>query len=81
MKSKDFTIFHTSGVIVESIMYTFLREMDEKIVYAKRKDQGSLTIQATDKVIVIAHTAEGCQLGNSNGGVQKICDYLESVGY
>ena len=71
----------TGGVIVESIMCTFLREVDEKIVYAKKKDHGSLTIQATDKVVVIAHTGEGCQQGNSNIAVQKICDYLESVGY
>ena len=81
MKSKDFTVFMTSGVKAETVKYNFLREEDKKIVYAKKKDQGSLTIQATEKVIVIAHTAEGAQQGNSNGGVQKICDYLESVGY
>ena len=81
MKSKDFTVFMTSGVRVESIKYNFLREEDKKIVYAKKKDHGSLTIQATEKVVVIAHTGEGCQQGNSNSGVQKICDYLESVGY
>ena len=79
-KSKDFTAFQASGIHAEGTKYQFLREEDKKLVLGKRKDQGAITMQASKTAIVIAHTAEGCQQGNSNKGVAVIADYLESLG-
>ena len=37
-------------------------------------------MQASKTAIVIAHTPEGCQQGNTNKGVGVIAEYLESLG-
>ena len=79
-KSKDFTAFQASGIFAEGIKYQFLREEDGKVVFGKKKDHGAITIQASKTAIVIAHTSEGSQHGNSNKGVAVIADYLESLG-
>jgi profilin len=78
-KSKDFSAFMTSGVRAEDVKYQFLREEDNKLVYAKKKGFGALTIQASKTGIVIAHCPEGCQQGNCNKGVGVIAEYLESM--
>ncbi|XP_046854537.1 profilin-like [Xenia sp. Carnegie-2017] len=79
-KAKDFTSFQAGGVWAEGVKYQFLREEDGKLVAAKKKDQGALTLQASKTAIVIGHTAEGCQQGNTNKGVAVIAEYLESLG-
>lgn len=79
-KSKDFTAFQAGGIHAEGIKYQFLRVEDEKVVFGKKKDHGAITIQASKTAIVIAHTSEGSQHGNSNKGVAVIADYLESLG-
>ena len=68
------------GVYVECQRYQFLRELDGKIVYAKKRYLGSLTLQASKTAIVIAHCPEGSQHGNANKGVGVIAEYLESLG-
>lgn len=68
------------GIFVEGIKYQFLRVEDDKIVFGKKKEHGAITIQASKTAIVIAHTIEGCQQGNSNKGVAVIAEYLESLG-
>ena len=78
-KSKDFTQFMTSGVWAEGIKFQFLREEDKKVVYAKKKGMGAITLQASKTAIVIAHCPEGGQQGNCNKGVGVIADYLESM--
>ena len=78
-KSKDFSAFMTSGVRAEDVKYQFLREEDTKIVYAKKKGSGALTLQASKTAIVIAHCPEGSQQGNCNKGVGVIAEYLESL--
>lgn len=70
----------SGGVHVEGVRYQFLRVEDDKIVYAKKKDQGSATLQASKTAIVIGHTLEGSQQGNVNKGVAVIAEYLESLG-
>ena len=60
-------------------MYQFLREVDQKVVYAKRKGMGAISFQASKTAIVIAHMPEGGQQGNTNKGVGVIADYLESM--
>lgn len=79
-KSKDFGAFMTSGVHAEKTKYQFLREEDKKIIYAKKKECGALTMQASKTAIVIAHCEEGKQQGNVNKGVSVIAEYLESLG-
>lgn len=80
LKSKDFTAFQASGIWAEGVKYQFLREEDGKLVLGKKKEHGAITIQASKTAIVIAHTSEGCQQGNTNKGVAVIAEYLESLG-
>ena len=78
-KSKDFTLFMSSGVSAEGTGYQFLRVLDDKLVLAKRKESGALCIQATMTAVVIGHCPEGGQQGNTNKAVGIIGDYLESL--
>lgn len=68
------------GVHAEGVKYNFLREEEGKVVFAKKKDFGAITLQASKTAVVIAHCAEGCQQGNVNKGVGVIAEYLESLG-
>lgn len=43
--SKNFTNFQEFGVIVESNKYQFLRDIEGRIVMAKKKGLGALTLQ------------------------------------
>lgn len=79
-KSKDFTAFMGSGIHAEGTKYQFLREEDKKLVLAKKKGQGAITLQASKSAIVIGHCQEGSQQGNVNKGVAVIAEYLESLG-
>lgn len=78
-KAKDFSTFMASGIHSEGTKYQFLRVEDDKLVLGKKKDCGSITMQSSKTAIVIAHTIEGCQQGNTNKGVAVIADYLESL--
>lgn len=78
-KKNDFTRFMSGGICAESTTYTFLREFDGKTVYAKKKECGSLTFQASKTAIVIGYTAEGMQQGMTNKAVGVIADYLETL--
>ena len=59
-KTEDFTMFMSNGVRIENQTYQFLRE-DKKVVYAKFKKCGGVTLQASKTAIVIAHCPEGSQ--------------------
>ena len=78
-KTKDFTPFMATGVRAEGVKYNFLREEDGKTVYAKQKEKGSVTLQASKSAVVIGHCPEGSQQGNLNKGVAVIAEYLESL--
>jgi profilin len=80
MRSKDFTQFRASGIQAAGVRYQFLREEDGKLVLGKKKGNGALTLQASKTAIVIGHTKEGGQQGNTNKGVAVIVEYLESLG-
>ena len=67
------------GVVLEGIKYSFLREEDREVVYAKLKDHGSLTLQTSKTAIVIAHCPEGSQAGNCNKAVSTIAEYLSGM--
>lgn len=79
-QAKDFTAFMAGGIFAENVKYQFLREEDKKLVLGKKKGEGSITAQASKTAVVIAHTPEGCQQGNTNKGVSVIAEYLESLG-
>ena len=72
-------MFMSNGVRADDQKYNFLRVEDDKTVYAKFKDKGSVTLQASKTAVVIGHCAEGCQQGNLNKGVAVIAEYLESL--
>jgi len=71
--------FQASGIVINGIKYQYLRS-DESIYYGKKKDNGAITLQKSKTAIVIGHTKEGGQQGNTNKGVGVIADYLESLG-
>jgi len=75
----DFTTFQASGVLAEGVKYQFLRG-DGNLALARKKDYGALTLQASQTAVVIAHTKEGSQQGDTNKGVGVIAEYLESLG-
>lgn len=80
-KSKDFSSLQSSGIHAEGVKYQFLREEDGKLVMGKKKDHGALCMASSKQAIVIAHTPEGGQQGNTNKGVCFVSDYLEGMGY
>jgi len=80
-KSKDFSAFMASGIHAEGVKYQFLRVEEDKLVLGKKKDSGAITMQASKTAIVVGHTTEGCQQGNTNKGVGVIAEYLESLGF
>jgi len=80
MSSKSWTGFQSGGIYGEGLKYQYLRVEDEKVVLGKKKDNGAVTIHASKTAVVIGHTMEGSQQGNTNKGVAVIADYLESLG-
>jgi profilin len=79
MKSGDFSSAQANGIVLGGVKYQFLRE-DGKVAFAKKKDCGAITIQKSKSAVVIGHTSEGSQQGNTNKAVNLIAEYLESVG-
>jgi len=76
--SKDFTPLQAKGIFIAGVKYNYLRD-DDNLVLGKMKDQGSITLQSSKTAVVIGHTAEGQQQGNTNKGVAVIAEYLESL--
>jgi len=79
-KSKNWSTFQSSGIVIEGVKYQFLRTEDDKIALGKKKEMGAVTLHASKTAVVIAHTKEGSQHGTTNKGVAVIGDYLESLG-
>jgi len=78
MSSGDTSILQSGGIVLEGVKYQFLRG-DDKMILGKKKDHGAITIQASKTALVIGHTQEGCQQGNTNKGVDSIVTYLEGI--
>ncbi|KAK3105556.1 hypothetical protein FSP39_000364, partial [Pinctada imbricata] len=79
-KSKNFTSFKSNGISIEGVLYQFIREEKGKIVMVKKKEHGSVTLQATKTAVVIAHCPERRQQGQLNIGVGVVANYIESLG-
>lgn len=67
------------GLHVQGKKY-FLLRADERSVYAKQDDQGIVAVK-TKQAIVIAHYPSGVQAQEATAVVEKLADYLISVGY
>lgn len=80
-KDKDFAVFQANGIQCEGVKYQFLREFQGNTVFAKRKDAGSVCLEASNSMVIIAHCKEGSQAGGTNKAVHVIADYMKSVGY
>jgi len=80
LNSGEYTTFQANGIIIGGQKYRFLRgDADEGLVLGKLKDNGAITIQKSETAVVIAHTAEGKQQGETNTGVKGIVDYLKGM--
>ena len=77
---KDFSPFIDIGVSLDETNYKFIKEEDQRIVYA-RYDRSGVTMQCTKTAVVIAHTPEGCQQGCTNIAVNRVASWLEELGY
>jgi len=79
LKTWNLDCFRASGIYLEGKKYMFLRDQDDNLVLGKLKDNGAITIEKTNTAIVIAHTKEGGNQGDTNTGVKFITDYLKSM--
>jgi len=80
MSSGDYSTFQASGILIEGQKYRFLRgDTEEGLVLGKLKENGAITIQKSETAIVIGHTAEGKQQGETNTGVKAVVDYLKGL--
>jgi len=75
---KDDSSFQAKGVTLENVKYQFLRNNDGLCLF-KKKDHGAMSIMSSEKAIVIGHTKEGGQQGNTNKGVCTVAEYLKSL--
>ncbi|XP_057298882.1 profilin-like [Hydractinia symbiolongicarpus] len=78
LKSQQFDAFQANGIWVAGLKYQFLRSVDDNCVLGKKKDNGAITIMKSKTAVVIAHTKEGGQHGDTNAAVESIVQYLES---
>merc|ERR1712002_578072 len=79
MEKSDDVVFQEKGILLDSTKYQFLRRVDNAVL-GKRKEEGCITIQNSKTCIVLAHTVEGQQQGNTNKAVDIIISYLEGNG-
>lgn len=79
--ARDFTTFQSNGVMIEGLKYQFLSQQDNKVIFAKKKDAGSVTMQSTKQAIVIGHTPEGKAQGMAAVAVAAIAEYLEGLNF
>lgn len=78
-KTKNFNTFENDGINIEEINYTFKNSVDDKIVFAKKEDLGTLTIQKTMTKLIIGFTQEGYQQSGTNLALKNIARYFEKI--
>lgn len=79
LKSDNFSTLQAGGIHIAGVKYQFLRGADG-IVLGKKKDMGAISCQKSKTAVVIGHTKEGGQQGQTNKAVGVIAEYLESLG-
>ncbi|WPK25144.1 hypothetical protein PUMCH_002447 [Australozyma saopauloensis] len=67
------------GLHVEGQKY-FLLRADERSIYGKQEDTGIVAVK-TKQAILIAHYPSGVQAPEATTVVEKLADYLISLGY
>lgn len=67
------------GLHLEGKKY-FLLRADDRSIYAKQDDTGIIAVK-TKQAIVVAHYPLGVQAPEATAVVEKLADYLISVGY
>lgn len=45
--SKNFEAFQSNGVMIEGQKYQYLSQQENKVVFAKKKDHGAVTMQSS----------------------------------
>ncbi|KAG7665234.1 PFY1 [[Candida] subhashii] len=58
----------------------FLLRADERSIYGKHEAEGLVAVR-TKQAILVAHYPSGVQAGEATTVVEKLADYLISVGY
>ena len=80
IREEDESTLHNDRLCVAGVKYQFIKR-DEDKYYGKKKDGGDMTMQKTKHAILVAHTKEGAQLGETNWGVKEMAEYFEKSGY
>lgn len=75
----DSSQLQAHGLHVEGKKY-FLLKADERSIYGKREETGIVAVK-TKQAILIAHYPSGVQAPEATSVVEKLADYLISVGY
>jgi len=80
--SGDITIFEKAGIVAGGVKYDCPKaDVDVKIALGKKTDCGAITCASSKTAVVIGHTKEGGEQGNTNKAVVTIAEYLASLGY
>ncbi|KAF9357041.1 profilin, required for normal timing of actin polymerization in response to thermal stress [Mortierella sp. AD094] len=69
-----------NGLYLEGTKYVFLSKPTDNVIYARQGPQGVVCVKTTQAVLV-GHYGEGMQAGDCNQTVEKLAEYLVSVGY
>lgn len=80
MTSGDFTLFKQNGILVGGVKYTYLNDINKRMVLGQKQGNGAITLCTSGLGIVIAHTREGGSQALVNKAAGYIADYMESIG-
>lgn len=75
----DASQLQAHGLRVEGEKY-FLLKSDERSIYGKQDDRGIIAVK-TKQAILVAHYPSGVQAQEATAVVEKLADYLISLGY
>lgn len=76
-REKNFEKFKTDGIDIENRNYKFINSSENKIVFAKKQYHGTITMQSTATLVIIAFTPDGYHQANTNLAVRYLCEYFE----
>ena len=78
-KINDFSFFKNDGIKIEETNYEFRNSVDGKLVFAKKKDLGTLTMLRTRTKVIIGFTQDGYQQSGTNLALKNFARYLEKI--
>ncbi|EGD79579.1 profilin [Salpingoeca rosetta] len=71
---------YQTGIVLNGVKYMFLRATDRSLLGRKGGDAGCIVVK-TNQALLIGVYEGGLQGGDCNNVVEKLADYLASVGY